>query len=163
MWLPDDIIVGFSFYFSEDSISKTNTYIISNFGKELNYLTKNATNTLFEDNSPRIFNLFGSLQNSVFSIKGIKPDYFLIIKHPFEEFDVEKWIRTLRNIHQIQPISVQSKEYQKHYLSLMNDIEIHIGDYEASLKRDNKRKKEMLKKKMSDLKNSIGKVIYEQF
>lgn len=163
MWLPNDVIVGFSFYFSDDSISKTSTYIISNVGKELNCLTKNTGNTLFEDNSPRIFNLFGAQQNSVFNIKGIKPDYFLIIKHPFEEFDVEKWIRTLRDINQIQPISVQSKEYQKHYLSLMNDIEVHIGDFEVSQKRDNKRKKEMLKVKMNALKNSIGKITYDQY
>ncbi len=148
--------VAFPFYISEENTSGISTYLISNIGKEINANNSSAELTLFEDSTPRVFNLFGAKLNSIFAIKDIRPDYYLVIKHTQKEIDMEKWKKTLKNIENIQPISVQSSEYVKHHNSLLLGVELHVGQYEAVLKRDFKRKRELLKKKMNDMKISFG-------
>lgn len=149
-------LVTFPFYISDENVSGISIYLIPNTGAELNSNNAKAELSLFEDSSPRIFNLFGAKLNSIFAIKDVRPDYYLIIKHPQKEIDKEKWKNSLKSIENIQPISVQSSEYVKHHNSLMTDIELHIGEYESILKRDIKRRRELLKKKMNDVKNSFG-------
>ncbi len=149
--------VLFPFYVSDENVSGICIYLIPNSGKEINAEKNNSQPSLFEDNSPRNFSLFGAKSSSIFAIKDIRPDYYLIIKHAQKNIDIEKWKYTLKCIQKIQPISVQSSQYLKHHNTLLTIVELHLGDYEKFIKLDYKRKRELLKKKMNEVKKSFNK------
>lgn len=156
-----EALVDFSFYLYEDSISKLSIYLIVNSGIEDNSKPNSDSFSLFNENTPRIINLFGDKNNSIFPTKDIRTNYYFIIRHPHQVLEPEKWTKNLKSIPYIQPISTQSNEYLKHHDTLMHDIELHICKVESASKFDIKRKKELLKKKISELKTTFGKISYD--
>lgn len=155
--------VAFPFFISNENISGISIYLIPNAGKEINNENQESQLSLFEDTSPRVFSLFGAKTSSIFAIKDLRPDYYLIIKHPQKNIDLQKWNKSLKDIPNIQPISVQSSEYIKHHNMLLTEIELHLNRYESLMKVDSKRKKEMLKKKMYEVRNSSVKNDYSKY
>ena len=146
VWHPSETLIYFPFYLYEDPISKVSVYLISNSGFEDVNSETNSENILFQ-NVPKKYNMFGKKHTSVFPVKDLNIDYYLILKHPRDDKIINDFVDVLGTRNFIQAVSVEASEYVKHHDQLLYEIELSLSEKNSMKNRDLRRRKEMLKKK----------------
>ncbi|MDD2344903.1 MAG: IPExxxVDY family protein [Bacteroidales bacterium] len=146
VWHPSQIHIYFPFFLFEDPVSKISVYLISNSGFEDVKLETDHEHTLFQD-IPKKYNMFGKKSTSVFPVKDLNIDYYLILKHPRDDKIINDFVDVLGTRNFIQAVSVEASEYVKHHDQLLYEIELSLSEKNSMKNRDLRRRKEMLKKK----------------
>jgi hypothetical protein len=156
MWHPTETMVDFPFYIFEDSITKVSCYLLSNNGIEKTSDSQQDEYALFES-QPKRFNLFGKKNSSIYTVKDLNIDYYLIMKHPRDDKRIHDFVEKLADFNSIQTVSVESSEYLKYHNELLCDIELSMSEYKSLTSSDIRRRKLILKKKDNSQETPIFK------
>ncbi|MGI6320682.1 MAG: hypothetical protein ACOXZK_06960 [Bacteroidales bacterium] len=110
-----------SFYYKND-IGKIKFYLINNVGEVENNPIEQSQMTLFQENRPLKYYLFGKRNSSFYPVGDIIPDYYFIIKHPHSYYDFEKFIEKLE-IPKTNLILAKNKMYKVANEDIIDNIE----------------------------------------
>lgn len=145
LWHPTETTIQFPFYLFEEAVSKYSCYLISNNGFEINNEENSSDFALF-DNIPKTYKLFGKKNSSIFPVKDLNIDFYLIVKHPRDDKRIFNFVDALNSQSLIQAVGVDSSEYLKHHNDLLVDIELSLSEYKSLTNSEIRRRKQMLKK-----------------
>lgn len=146
IWHPSKINIYFPFYLFEDPVCKISVYLLSNSGFKDVKLETNTEHTLFQD-IPKKYNMFGKKHSSVFPVKDLNIDYYLILKHPRDDKRIYDFVNILGTRNFIQAVSVEASEYVKYHDELLSEIELSLSENNSMKNTDVRRRKQLLKKK----------------
>ncbi len=157
---PSETLINFPFYYFEEPVTKHSCYLLSNNGIQKSNTENSSEYSLFQD-IPKRYNIFGKKNTSIFTVRDLNIDYYLIMKHPRDDKRIYDLVDMLASQNSIQTVSVDSSEYLKFHNELLNDIELCLSEYKSITNSDIRRRKQMLKKsKHGDANQIFQKKIY---